>query len=71
MPDTPAAVLVPQRCDVCHAHSPYLYKWEGKRRCRECLRDLLMRAPMGAKRRRLLRLLDGPDWAQGHLNWGE
>ena len=63
--------IVPTReCQVCYGKTQYLYKWEHKHQCRECLRDLLLRNPRGAKRRRLLRLLDGPDWAQGEFNYG-
>lgn len=60
-----------RRCQVCGARSAYLTDWEGKARCRDCLRDLLLRAPKGRKRLRLLRLIDAPEWAQGILDFEE
>lgn len=67
--NTPDPILPEHWCEECHCRTAFLFKWDGKRRCRECLRDKLLRAPRGVKRQRLLRLIDGPDFAQGELNF--
>lgn len=68
--DTPEPLLPQQPCAICRKTTEFAYRWEGFNRCRECLRDLLLRKPKVRKRQKLLRLLDGPDWAQGEFNWG-
>jgi ribosomal protein S14 len=68
--DTPDIVPILRRCESCYASTPFVYKWYGMLRCRECLRDMLLRAPKGAKRRALLRLLDGPEIGQAEFDFG-
>ena len=69
MNGNPTVRVEERRCGVCHALTPYLYRWDKVERCKECLRDLLLRAPRGARRARLIRLIDSDDWAQGTFDW--
>lgn len=69
--NTPDPKLTERWCQTCHGRTAFLYTFEGKRRCRECLLDCLLHGARGARRQRLLRLLDGPDWAQGELDYGD
>lgn len=70
MRQTPDPLLPLKRCETCYAETQFLFTYKGRQRCRECLLDTLGHGPSRRDRNRILRLLKGPDFAQGEFDYG-